>query len=165
MRDAAARLVGRHDFAAFTCSGSEPGSTVRTLHRLDVVRDGDVVAVEAEGEGFLYKMVRSIVGTLLEVGRGERSPAEVTDVLEGHDRTRAGPSAPARGLTLVTVTYERLESGDPSASSRSHKPSAGAYWKSSGNSSPWIFTGSVPFPFRGSAGPVHRRWRSRPAPR
>jgi tRNA pseudouridine38-40 synthase len=105
MRAAAVRLVGRHDFAAFTCSGGTPASTVRTLRRLDVIRTGETFQIEVEGDGFLYKMVRSIVGTLLEVGRGERTPQEVSDVLSSGDRTRAGPSAPARGLTLVSVDY------------------------------------------------------------
>lgn len=121
MRKAAASLVGRHDFAAFTCSGSNPGSTVRTLDRLDVVREGEIVAVEAEGGGFLYKMVRTIVGTLLEVGRGERPPGSMSDVLAGRDRTRAGPSAPARGLTLVSVTYTRMDS-EPSSVSPGEEP-------------------------------------------
>ena len=106
MRAAADRLVGRHDFAAFTCSGGEPGTTVRTLHRLDVRRDGCSVTVEAVGNGFLYKMVRSIVGTLLEVGRGERTADDVEATLGSRDRTRAGPSAPARGLTLQSVEYD-----------------------------------------------------------
>jgi len=105
MRDAAGRLVGRHDFAAFTCSGSEPGSTVRVIHELDVRRDGEIVLVEVVGNGFLYKMVRSIVGTLLEVGRGERAAVDVDAILASRDRTRAGPSAPARGLTLISVDY------------------------------------------------------------
>jgi tRNA pseudouridine38-40 synthase len=109
MRAAAGHLVGRKDFAAFTCSGSEPESTVRTVERLDVGRRGDLVVVEIVGDGFLYKMVRTIVGTLLEVGRGERPAAEIADLLRGRDRTRAGPSAPARGLTLVSVDYASVD--------------------------------------------------------
>jgi tRNA pseudouridine38-40 synthase len=109
MAEAAAHLVGRHDFAAFTCSGGKPGGTVRTIHRLDVERCGDRIVVEVEGDGFLYKMVRTIVGTLLEVGRGERTVEDVARVRKARDRTRAGPSAPARGLTLVSVDY--AESG------------------------------------------------------
>ena len=111
MREGAAHLVGRHDFASFR---SNPGpeaegrGTVRTIHRIDVRRvdvrrRGGLVAVEVEGDGFLYNMVRSIAGTLVEVGRGRWEPARVREILEARDRGRAGPTAPARGLTLVSV--------------------------------------------------------------
>lgn len=103
MREAAALLVGRRDFAAFSVTGSEPGSTVRTLARLEVDEEGQVLVITALGDGFLRGMVRRLVGTVREVGRGRVRPG---DVLE-----KPGPTAEARGLTLASVLYppESLE--------------------------------------------------------
>jgi tRNA pseudouridine38-40 synthase len=115
MRRAAALLVGRHDFRSFrTNPGVGEGAlgTVRTLHRLDVRRRGDLVTVEAEGDGFLYNMVRCIVGTLVDVGRGRWPPERVGEILEARDRSAAGPTAPARGLVLVSVDYGGRGTGD-----------------------------------------------------
>lgn len=102
MREAAHRLVGRRDFARFSTGGSEARSTVRNLAGLDVVQDGDLLLVRAIGDGFLRGMVRRLVGTLREVGRGKTLPEEAPD--------RPGPTAEARGLTLEHVLYppERL---------------------------------------------------------
>ena len=120
MQAAGALLRGRHDFAAFRTAAGEngPGSTVRTIADLRVVTEpgpawpaaagdggGGIVAVEVEGDGFLRHMVRSIVGTLVEVGRARRSVADVAAVLASRSRARAGPTAPARGLCLVRVDY------------------------------------------------------------
>lgn len=110
MRRAAAPLVGRHDFRAFETRGSEhadPGrSTVRTLHAVTIDGEaGGEVRLDFEGEGFLRYMVRTLVGTLLEVGRGAREEAGPAGVLAGRDRRAAGPTAPAAGLTLVRVQY------------------------------------------------------------
>lgn len=105
MRHAAAQLLGRHDFSAFENAGSDVVDKVRNLQRLDLVREGDVLEVRAEADGFLYMMVRNIVGTLLQVGRGQRSPDEVGEILRRGDRSLAGPTAPAQGLCLVRVTY------------------------------------------------------------
>ncbi len=106
MRAAAAHLVGRHDFAAFQTSGSPTETTVRTLRRLEVrERPGGIVEIEAEGDGFLYRMVRNLVGLLVEVGLGRRSPGEAARVLATRDRAAAGRTAPARGLCLVRVLY------------------------------------------------------------
>ncbi|MGI6129280.1 MAG: tRNA pseudouridine(38-40) synthase TruA [bacterium] len=105
MQQAAAKLVGRHDFSAFCAAGSDVKSKVRTVRRLGVTAQHDLVVVEAGAKGFLYKMVRSIVGTLVEVGRGALSPEEVQDILVTGDRTRVGPTAPPQGLILWQVAY------------------------------------------------------------
>jgi tRNA pseudouridine38-40 synthase len=105
MRRAAAHLVGTHDFASFQASGSCARHTVRTLRRVDIVeRDGEIT-FEVEGDGFLRHMVRAIVGTLAEIGGGSRSPEAMAGILAARDRRAAGKTAPARGLTLVSVDY------------------------------------------------------------
>jgi tRNA pseudouridine38-40 synthase len=105
VRDAAARLRGRRDFASFQASGSPRRSTVRTLAGVRVVEDGPRVALDLVGDGFLYGMARAVAGTLFEVGRGARDAASVDDLVAARDRRRAGPAAPAHGLTLVRVGY------------------------------------------------------------
>jgi tRNA pseudouridine38-40 synthase len=97
MRAAAARLVGTRDFAPFSITGSDPGTTVRTLARLDVEEDGPLLVITAEGDGFLRGMVRRLVGTLRDAGRGRIRPEEALE--------RPGPTAEARGLTLARVLY------------------------------------------------------------
>jgi tRNA pseudouridine38-40 synthase len=116
MQVAADALTGRYDFKAFVSRPDGDGDCTRTLFRVDVASrpleraDGELVTVEVEGDGFLYKMVRTIVGTLLQVGRGERPPASLPGLLQCQDRRQAGPTAPAHGLTLVRVFYETSES-------------------------------------------------------
>ena len=105
MASAAALLTGRHDFSSFRNAGSVEGSAVRTLRRLDIDRSGEYISISPEGDGFLYRMVRNLVGTLLVVGRGDLEPQAVAEILEARDRRRAGPAAPARGLSLVEVYY------------------------------------------------------------
>lgn len=105
MRAAAGPLVGKHDFSAFTGAGSEAEDHVRVLMRLDVVENGNEIWIEAEADGFLRYMVRTIAGTLIEVGRGRRSASSVGDVLESRDRNRAGATVSAAGLTLIHVDY------------------------------------------------------------
>ncbi len=111
MRKAAAMLVGVHDFASFQAAGSERKTTVRHVRELLIMDEsnathpGMLVAVEIEADGFLYNMVRNIVGTLVEVGRGKRDPAWVVDVLTSRNRTLAGPTAPPHGLFLKRVDY------------------------------------------------------------
>jgi tRNA pseudouridine38-40 synthase len=106
MKTAARRLVGTHDFSCFRASGSFVRDPVRTLLRVDVSgQAGAGVAIEVLGTGFLRHMVRNLAGTLIEVGRGRRTPASLGDLLASGDRTRAGPTAPAAGLTLVRVDY------------------------------------------------------------
>lgn len=105
MQEAARVLVGKHDFAAFESAGSERPDTVRTLFAVDVVRNVNRISIEVTGDGFLYNMVRSIVGTLVEVGKGSREKAWVAEVLASCDRRKAGQTAPALGLFLVSVEY------------------------------------------------------------
>jgi tRNA pseudouridine38-40 synthase len=106
MRQAAARLLGRHDFRAFQAAGSAPGPTLRTLTRAEV--EGETrgeVRIWVEGDAFLRHMVRILAGTLVEVGIGRRDPDGIPALLAGRERSRAGPTAPARGLCLVRVDY------------------------------------------------------------
>jgi len=105
MREGAGYVVGTHDFAAFRAAGSAVRDTRRTVSRLDVETDADIIEARIEGDGFLYMMVRIIIGTLAEVGRGRMSPAEVGEIIAGRDRHSAGPTAPPQGLCLVRVTY------------------------------------------------------------
>jgi tRNA pseudouridine38-40 synthase len=106
VRAAGRDLVGTHDFASFRAVGSRVGTTVRSLLRLDVLgAPGDLVVFEIEGTGFLRHMARSLVGTLLEVGRGRRPADSMGRLLAARDRGAAGPTAPAQGLSLVRVEY------------------------------------------------------------
>jgi tRNA pseudouridine38-40 synthase len=105
MHAAAQTLVGRHDFTTFRASECQADSPVRTLDRLDVARDGEEIRVAASARSFLHHQVRSMVGTLMLVGAGRWSAAEVREALEAKDRQRCGPTAPACGLYLVGVDY------------------------------------------------------------
>jgi tRNA pseudouridine38-40 synthase len=106
MRAAAAVLLGRHDFRAFTAlNGPEREDTVRDLRRLDVVRRGRRVTITAEANGFLYKMVRSLAGVLVAVGEGRLTPADVRDLLAARVRTARVETAPPQGLFLEKVFY------------------------------------------------------------
>jgi len=112
MQEAARLLVGDHDFVAFRGArgGSDPEErTRRTLDRLDLAAEADEVRLTAEGRSFLRYMVRNLVGTLVEVGQGQRAAAEVETILASGERSRAGPTAPARGLCLECVRYAGLE--------------------------------------------------------
>jgi tRNA pseudouridine38-40 synthase len=100
-------LLGRHDFHSFETDWPNRMSSVRTITHLSVNRMGSWIWVDVEADGFLYNMVRAIVGTLINVGRGKWSEADVGRILHAEDRTQAGPTAPARGLFLMRVTYER----------------------------------------------------------
>jgi len=104
MRAAARSLIGEHDFAAFG-QATTGESTVRTLHRLEVRSDLPWITVDLEADGFLYRMVRSVVGTLLEVGRGRIPPERVAGILESRDRSQAEATAPPHGLCLMRVNY------------------------------------------------------------
>lgn len=109
MREGARHVLGRHDFRSFRTNPGVPGdrgTTVRTVHRLDIRRKGDALVVEVEGDGFLYNMVRALVGTLVQVGRGAWEPEQVREALEARDRRASGPTAPPQGLTLASVLYE-----------------------------------------------------------
>jgi tRNA pseudouridine38-40 synthase len=106
MREAAALLAGRHDFRAFSARG-RPGEedTVRDLRRLQVVRRGRSVRITAEADGFLYKMVRTLAGTLVSVGEGRLTPEEVGRILRSRERTPSILTAPPQGLFLDRVLY------------------------------------------------------------
>ena len=105
MAEAALALTGTHDYRAFTNNRRTKKSTVRTVSAIRLTRDGDRLSLWFTGDGFLYNMVRIMTGTLLEVGEGKRSPGETASALESLDRLRAGPLAPAQGLTLWEVLY------------------------------------------------------------
>lgn len=105
MQEAARRLLGTQDFAAWANATAEVGSTVRTLSRCDVRSVRSFVLVRMEANAFLRGMVRTMVGTLLQVGSGRRTPEEIDAITQSRDRARAGPSAPAHGLCLVRVRY------------------------------------------------------------
>lgn len=113
MREAARHLVGEHDFAAFATRGSERETTVRRILRLEIARQFDEIRFDVEGTGFLYNQVRNMVGTLVEVGRGHWTPSHVAEILAGRDRTKAGPTAPARGLCLQWVRYDMTRPIEP----------------------------------------------------
>ena len=106
MEAAAARMVGRHDFAAFGNAGSQRKTTVRTITAVRLIARRDSFAVVVQGEGFLYNMVRNMVGTLLEVGRGYRPAEDVERALSGGERGFVGATAPACGLYLARVLYD-----------------------------------------------------------
>lgn len=106
MRAAAKLFLGRHDFKSL--AGTRPyemSSTVRTLRRCDLKRNGPLLTFVIEGDGFLYKMCRGIVGTLAQVGRGKIAPGEIAHILARKDRRAAGMTAPAHGLVLWKVFY------------------------------------------------------------
>lgn len=105
MRRAADCLLGEHDFSSFCANRRMKKTAVRTLKAIDIAAHGGEIRISLTGDGFLYHMVRIIVGTLLEVGEGKRESAEMTAVLEARDRMEAGPTAPAQGLTLWSVKY------------------------------------------------------------
>lgn len=105
MRAAAAHLVGRHDFVVFQSAHSSVTETVRTITRVDLHPTGDGFSVEVHGDGFLRYMVRAIVGTLVDVGAGRRDPDTMPSLLRSRARHQAGDTAPASGLTLVSVDY------------------------------------------------------------
>ena len=105
MRKAAAFIVGRHDFRCF-CSEYDPKKdTRRTIYDLSITQSGNVLTLEITANGFLYNMVRAIVGTLIDVGRGKMAPEDVKTLVAGAPREDAGPTAPASGLMLVSVVY------------------------------------------------------------
>jgi len=116
MKAAAPFFVGRHDFQSFTANpGYARASTVRTVKRCNLARRGRLLTFIIEGDGFLYKMCRGIVGTLVQVGLGKFPAAEVQRMLAQKDRREAGMTAPARGLVLWKVAYARraARTGNP----------------------------------------------------
>lgn len=107
MKEAAAYIVGEHDFASFCSAGSQVKTTIRKIYTLDISKEGDIICIRISGNGFLYNMVRIIVGTLLKVGLKVYPPEHVEEILLLKDRYAAGPKAPAKGLTLIDIKYEK----------------------------------------------------------
>lgn len=109
IRTAAPLFVGTHDFTSFSNQpdkGAASRDPVRTLTRLDIVHHHPLLRFEFEGDGFLYKMVRNITGTLLEIGRHKRPPSDIPLLFAARDRRRVGPAAPPQGLSLIQVLYD-----------------------------------------------------------
>lgn len=109
MQEACGYFLGSHDFASFCAAGSQVESTVREIYDLHVKKDGDLWTISVTGNGFLYNMVRIIAGTLLKVGSGQILPGEIEQIICKKDRQLAGPTAPAKGLTLVEIRYPDYE--------------------------------------------------------
>lgn len=107
MRQAAAYLVGEHDFKSFCAVGAQVRSTVRTIYSCEVEKADDIITIRMTGNGFLYHMVRIIAGTLLRVGAGEWEPEKIEEILSARNRAAAGPTAPAHGLTMIGIVYEK----------------------------------------------------------
>jgi len=105
MKTAAAAVLGTHDFAAFKCAASEMENTVRTVTRSDWTEQDGYLIYTVEGNGFLYNMVRILVGTMLEIGEGKRPASDMEAALQKKDRKAAGATAPAHGLMLYRVIY------------------------------------------------------------
>ncbi len=113
MHEGAQLLLGRHDFTSFRAGACQATSPVRTLDRLDVRRDGDIVEIIAEARSFLHHQVRNMVGSLKLVGDGRWPPAGMADALAARDRGAAGPTAPPQGLCLTGVVYPKDPFRDP----------------------------------------------------
>ncbi|MBO5564477.1 MAG: tRNA pseudouridine(38-40) synthase TruA [Lachnospiraceae bacterium] len=122
MHEAAQYLVGEHDFTSFASVYMQAASPVRTITQISVTEtaqdsmaEAREIVIRVEGTGFLYNMVRIIAGTLMEVGRGKIAPSDLPDILAGRERRLAGPTAPAKGLTLVKYRYFSLtdKEGEP----------------------------------------------------
>ena len=109
MKKAASYLEGEHDFKSFCAIGAQVKTTVRTIYACDVEKEGDIITIRVTGNGFLYNMVRIIAGTLVQVGGGAIEPEAVKEILAKKDRSAAGPTAPAHGLTMMGIEFEHVE--------------------------------------------------------
>ncbi|MGI6006627.1 MAG: tRNA pseudouridine(38-40) synthase TruA [Ruminococcus sp.] len=105
MREAAAYLVGKHDFASFCGANAQVKTTVREVTGIEIDKRDDVITMRISGRGFLYNMVRIIAGTLIEIGNEQYPPRQMKEILEACDRQQAGPTAPACGLTLKEIRF------------------------------------------------------------
>lgn len=106
MREGAKYLIGEHDFRSFCSSRTQIEDTVRTIYQLDIIKEDDMIRIVISGNGFLYNMVRIIVGTLIRVGTGFYTPHQVEEILDSRNRSYAGQKVPAHGLTLVSIEEE-----------------------------------------------------------
>ena len=107
MKKAIKYFEGEHDFKAFKSSGTSSKSSVRTIYKAIIKEKNENIIIELTGNGFLYNMVRIIVGTLVEVGLGKIEPKEIPDIIESKDRQRAGKTLPPQGLFLLEVEYDK----------------------------------------------------------
>ena len=106
MQYAANQMVGEHDFACFCSAGSTVKDTVREIYFIHIHKENDLVTVDICGNGFLYNMVRIIIGTLLRVNEGQLSTDAIPGIIESKDRNLSGPTAPPQGLTMLNIVYE-----------------------------------------------------------
>ncbi|MCR5677559.1 MAG: tRNA pseudouridine(38-40) synthase TruA [Agathobacter sp.] len=106
MNEAAKFLIGEHDFASFCAANAQSETTIRTIYDASVVRDDDIIRIRVTGNGFLYNMVRIIAGTLIKIGDGDMPASAMKQIIEAADRSAAGPTAPANGLTMIGLEYE-----------------------------------------------------------
>ena len=105
MKEAAKYFLGKHDFKAFKTNGSSVKTSVRTINGLELELKGEVIKIFVSADGFLYNMVRIIVGTLIEVGKGKIKPEDIESIIKNGDRSKAGPCVPPNGLVLEKVFY------------------------------------------------------------
>lgn len=110
MREASQYLLGTHDFASFCGNKKMKKSTVRTITAIEISQLEDEIRLDFTGDGFLQNMIRILVGTLIEIGDGRRQPRDIIDILEKKNRSEAGYTAPAQGLTLMRVYYGEMGS-------------------------------------------------------
>lgn len=105
MQEAAKYLEGTHDFKSFCSVNTAVEDTVRSIYSLTVRKQDDIITIRVQGNGFLYNMVRILAGTLIQVGLEERTPEQMPDILNARDRSAAGPTAPAHGLTMMGIEF------------------------------------------------------------
>ena len=105
MKQAASYIEGTHDFKSFCSANSPVEDTVRTVYFLHVEKQDDIISIRVQGSGFLYNMVRILAGTLIQVGLGEIKPEDIPGILEAKNRSAAGPTAPAHGLTMIGIEF------------------------------------------------------------
>lgn len=105
MQEAGQLLVGTHDFESYSSARKSVEDTVRTIYKLEITENNDMIQLDVTGNGFLYNMVRIIVGTLMEVGYGRRDLDDIRESIAHRDRSLTGKTAPAKGLTLVEIKY------------------------------------------------------------
>ncbi len=108
MKEASQYLVGEHDFKSFCSIHTSAETTVRTIYGIEVKQEGDLILIRVTGSGFLYHMVRIIAGTLILAGNGQIAPEHVQEILKKKDRSAAGPTAPALGLTMIGIEMEDI---------------------------------------------------------
>ena len=103
MRATAEKLIGNHDFTSFRASECQAKSPIKTLDKIDIITDGDLIVFEFSARSFLHHMVRNIVGTLIEIGLGK--PYDIDEIFAARNRSAAGPTAPASGLYFIRADY------------------------------------------------------------